>query len=45
MNVILAAEVLSSTVSNVMPNYASPDAAKTAKLCSLTDIFFNIMNI
>ena len=31
MNVKLAAQVLSSTASNVLSNYASPDAAETAK--------------
>ena len=44
MNVKLAPEVLSATVSNVLSNYAS-DAAETAKFCSSIDTFFNIMNI
>ena len=44
MNVKLAPQVLSATVSNVLSNYAS-DAAETAKFCSLMDTFFNIMNI
>ena len=34
MNVKLAAQVLSSTVSNVLSNYVSPDATETAKFCS-----------
>ena len=42
MNVKLAAEVLSSTVSNVLPNYASPDAAKTAKCCLLMNTFLTL---
>ena len=37
MNVKLAAKVLSSTVSNVLSNYSSPDAVKTAKFCLLMD--------
>ena len=41
----LAAQFLSSTVSNILLNYALPDAAKTAKLCPLIDTFFDIMNI
>ena len=45
MNVKLAARALSSTVSNVLSNYASPDVAETAKFCSLMDNFFDIMNI
>ena len=45
MNVKLAAQVLSSTVSNVLSNYASPDAADSAKFCLLMDTFFDIMNI
>ena len=45
MNVKLAAQVLSSTVSNVLSNYVSPDAAKTAKFCSLMDTFYDVMNI
>ena len=44
MNVKLTIQVLSSTVSNVLSNYASPDAAETAKSCSLMNIFFDIMN-
>ena len=45
MNMKLAAQVLSTTVSNVLSNYASPDAAETVKFCSLMDTFFDIMNI
>ena len=33
MNEKLAAQVLSSTLSNVLLNHASPDAAETAKFC------------
>ena len=45
MNVKLAAQILSSTVSNVLLNYAPPEAAETAQLCSLMDTFFDILNI
>ena len=34
LKVKLAAQILSSTVSNVLSNYASPDAAETAKFFS-----------
>ena len=45
MNVKLAAQVLRSTVSKVSLKYRPPEAAGTAKCCSLTDMFFDIMNI
>ena len=45
MNVKLAAQVLSSTVSNVLSNYASPDAAKNAKSCLLMVVLFDAVNI
>ena len=45
MNVKLAAQVLSSTVSNVLSNYASPDAAKYAKSCLLMVVLFDAVNI
>ena len=45
MNVRLAAQILSSTVSNVLNNFAPPEAAGTAKFCSLMDSFFDILNI
>ena len=45
MNVKLACQVLSSTVSNVLSNYGPEEAAGTAKFCSLMDSFFDIMNI
>ena len=45
MNVKLAAQVLSSTVSKVLLKYGPPEAAGTAKFCSLMDMFFDIMNI
>ena len=45
MNGKMAAQVLSSTVSNVFSNYASPVAAETAKFCSIMDAFFESMNI
>ena len=45
MNVKLAVHVLSSTVSKVLLKYRPPEAAVTAKFCSLMDMFFNIMNI
>jgi hypothetical protein len=45
MNVRLAAQVLSTTVSNVIKAYSPPDAAGTAKYCSMMDSFFDILNI
>ena len=45
MNVKLAAQVLSSTVSKVLLKYGPLEAAGMAKFCSLVAIFFDIMNI
>ena len=45
MNVKLAAQVLSSSVSNVLNNFGPPEAAGTAKFCSMMDSFFDILNI
>ena len=45
MNVKLAAQVLSSTVSQVLRNFGPADAAGTATFCSMMDKFFDIMNI
>ena len=45
MNVKLAAQVLSSSVSNVLSKYASPDAAKNAKFCSLMVVLFDAVTI
>ena len=45
MNVRLAAQVLSSTVSKVMLPYGPPEAAETAPFRLLMDCFFDIMNI
>ena len=45
MNVELAAQVLSSSVSNVLSNYASLDAAKNAKFCLLMVVLFDAVNI
>ena len=45
MNVKLAAQVLSSTVSKVLLHYGPLEAEGTAKFCSLMDKFFDIMNI
>ena len=45
MNVRLAAQVLSSTVSQVILNFGPDDAAATSKFCSMMDSFFDIMNI
>ena len=45
MNVKLAAQVLSSTVSNVLNTYGPPEAAGTAKFCAMMDTFFDILNI
>ena len=45
MNVRLAAQVLSSTVGNVLLSFGPPEAAGTAKFCLMMDSFFDIMNI
>ena len=45
MNVKLAAQVLSSTVGNVLSNFGPPEAAETSKFCIMMDNFFDIMNI
>ena len=45
MNVRLAAQVLSATVSRVLSNYGPADAAGTAEFCLMFDKFFNIMNV
>ena len=42
MNVRLAAQVLSTTVSKVLPNYWPADAAGTAEFCLMFDKFFQI---
>ena len=45
MNVKLAAQVLSSTVSKVLLHYGPLEAESTVKFCALMDKFFDIMNI
>ena len=45
MNVKLAAQILSSSVSNSLLKYGPPEAAGTAKFCSMMDSFFDIVNI
>ena len=45
INVRLAAQVLSSTVSKVLLAYGPPEAAETAHFYSLMDRSFDIMNI
>ena len=45
MNVRLAAQVLSTTVSKVLSNYGPADAAGTAEFCLMFDRFFDIMNV
>lgn len=45
MNVRLAAQVLSATVSDVLRSFGPPEAAGTAKFCNTMDSFFDIMNI
>ena len=42
MNLILAAQVLSSTVSKVLLAYGPPEAAETAHFCSLMDCFLTL---
>ena len=45
MNVRLAVQILSSSVSNVLSKYGPPEAQKTARLCLMMDSFFDIVNI
>ena len=45
MNVKLAAQVLSSTVSRILSQYRPPEASGTARYCMLMNTFFDIMNI
>ena len=45
MNVKLAAQVLSSTVSRMLSQYRLPEASGIARFCILMDEFFDIMNI
>ena len=45
MNLRLAAQVLSSSVSKVLTEFASPETAETAKYCHNMDTFFDIVNI
>ena len=44
MNVRITAQILSS-VSKVLLAYSPPEAAETARFCSLMDRFFDIMNL
>ena len=45
MNVKLAAQVLSSTVSKTLTSYGPPEASSNAKFCLLMGSFFDIINI
>ena len=45
MNVILAAKVLSTTVSKVLSNYEPADAAGTAEFCLMFAKLFDIMTV
>ena len=45
MNVRLAAQVLSSSVSTVLSKYGPPEAAGTSTFCSMMDDFFDIVNV
>ena len=45
MNVKLAAQVLSSTVSKTLTSCGPPETAGTAKFWLLMDSFFDVMNI
>ena len=45
MNVRFAAQVLSTTVRKVLPNYGPADAAGTAEFCLMSDKFCDIMNV
>ncbi|XP_012566352.2 uncharacterized protein LOC105850424 [Hydra vulgaris] len=45
MNVRLAAQVLSSSVSNILKNYYPDDTNGTAKFCEMLDSFFDCLNV
>ena len=45
MNVRLAAQVLSSSVSTVLSEYGPPETAGTSTFCSMIDSFFDIVNV
>ena len=45
MNVSLAAQVLSESVSKILIQYYSPDANGTAELCMYMDKFFDCLNV
>lgn len=45
MNVKLAAQVLSSTVGNVLLSFGSRESVGTANYCLMIDKFFDIMNV
>ena len=45
MRVNLAAQVLSSTVANVLETFGPSDAAATAQFCKMFDMFFDCMNV
>ena len=45
MNVRFAAQVLSQSVGEVLNKYGPPEAHETARLCSMMDSFFDIVNI
>ena len=45
MNVKLAAKVVSSTVSRILPQYGMPETYGAARFCMLIDLFLNIINI
>jgi len=45
MNVRLAAQVLSNSVSQILTEYGSPDSKETARFCLMMDSFFDIVNI
>jgi len=45
MNVRLAAQVLSNSMSIALKEYGTAESAETAKFCSMMDSFFDIVNI
>ena len=45
MNVKLAAQILSSTVSCTLQKFGPPDAQGTAKFCEMMDKFFDCLNV
>ena len=45
MNVRLATQILTNSVSVVLKNFGSPDATATAVFCDMFDKFFDCLNV